>query len=74
MKRREFFKSLGGAIAALMLPFGVKVSLSVDSIPEGYLIGDGRAIQRSQYPELFNAIEEMLARSNFPLDKVLDFP
>lgn len=28
MNRRSFFKSCGGAIAALMLPFGVKVKLS----------------------------------------------
>lgn len=28
MKRRSFFKSCGGAIAALMLPFGLKVKLS----------------------------------------------
>lgn len=28
MNRRSFFKSCGGAIAALMLPFGVKMKLS----------------------------------------------
>lgn len=28
MNRRSFFKSCGGAVAALMLPFGVKMKLS----------------------------------------------
>lgn len=28
MKRRSFFKSCGGAIAALMLPFGVKIEFN----------------------------------------------
>ncbi len=38
--------------AGLIMPFGG----NVDKIPDGWLLCDGRAINRSEYPELFNTI------------------
>lgn len=45
-----------GGSSSKSLPAGVILPFGSDTIPNGYLLCDGRAVSRNDYPDLFNVI------------------